>query len=273
MNSINQKGKAALDKNYSVKEDTLKTKNISDRIMGSYLLTFMTACFLIIALSLITQPFSAEAKGRFSPPISPNEIIELMTERLDLTEEQVAAIQPIIEEKIQRRNEIRSKAGADRSVIRTEIQKLRWDTEIRLNEILTDEQVEKYLELKQEHREKMHRGKFRGGKMRGGFNKTPEQVMERLRARLALTEEQEVAIKPIIKESIKKRREVFDKYKDEGLEARESMRNEMQTIGDETHAQLSTVLTDEQMEKLITIKEEKRARMDRRMNRPGPRGF
>jgi len=157
--------------------------------------------------------------------------------------------------------------------MRTEMQKLRWDTEIKMNEILTEEQVEKYLELRQDQRDRMSKGKFRGGKMHGAYNKTPEQVIERLSGRLNLTEEQAVEITPIIQESIEKKRLIFDKYGAERQNTRQAMRAEMQTVGDETEAELSTLLTDEQMEDLRTFRDQKRARMDKRMNRTDAMGF
>jgi hypothetical protein len=201
-----------------------------------------------------------------------------MKERLSLTEEQSAAIQPIIEEKVNRMNEIRENAGTDRQGMRTEMQKLRWDTQVKLNEILTDEQVDKYLQLRQEQRKQMQRGKFRGGKMRGdwmnrGQKRTPEQIMERLGARLDLTEEQAAALAPIIRESVEKRRAVLNKYRDQGRNVRQSMRDEMRSIGDETHDQMAAILTKEQIKDLDSIREERRARMDKRMDRPGTMGY
>jgi Spy/CpxP family protein refolding chaperone len=268
----NQDRKAAPDKNHLTKEDTMKTVKTAKRISRGPIYLTLAAGF-IIALGLITQPLMAKNKGRFGPPRSPDEIVQTMTDRLDLTSEQVEAIRPIIEEKALKMSEIRDRSGTDRRAVRTEMQKLRWNTEMKLGEILTEEQVDKYIELRQEQREKMHRGKFRREKMGGGFNKTPEQVIERLSARLDLTEEQAVEIEPIIKESIEKKRQIFDKYSEQGIQVRESMRNEMQSIGDETHDRLSTVLTNEQMEELLIIKEEKRARMEERRNSPRSRGF
>jgi hypothetical protein len=87
--------------------------------------------------------------------------------------------------------------------------------------------------------------------------------------RLNLTEDQATDVEPIIEDSLENKREVFEKYSSQGQSARQDMRDEMQAIGDETEAQLATILTDEQMETLRTIREEKRARMETRMNRSG----
>ena len=101
-----------------------------------------------------------------------------------------------------------------------------------------------------------------GRKMRGQYSKTPAQKIERLSTLLNLTGEQKIQIEPIIKESMAKKQLV-----------RQSMRDEMQAIGDETHEQLSTILTSEQMEELHAIQEERGARKDRRMDRPGRKGY
>ena len=269
MNRNNQIKDSAEDKNYLKKEDRMKTLlNIKSGISRNSLYITMAAGLFITALALIAQPFSADARGRFGFQKSPDQIMERLTDRLDLTEEQAEAIRPLIEEKVMKMNAIRDKNGTDRWTVRTEMQKLRWDTEIKLNEILTDDQIEKYLELRQENR-----GKFRSSRMGRGFNKTPEQVIARLTERLDLTEEQAAEIEPIIKESLDKKREIFDKYGENRREVRQAMRNEMQAIGDETHEQLSTILTDEQIEDLNTLKEERRARIDKWTDRHRPRGY
>jgi Spy/CpxP family protein refolding chaperone len=273
MNSTNKKGKEAADKIHFRKENAMKTRTIKKRNISVATAILLAAGLLIILTGIFPRPLMAKARGWFGPPRSADEIVQILTDRLDLTEEQVKAIRPIVTEKKQKISEIRNEIGTDRRAGRAEIRKLRWDTEMKLGEILTAEQIDRYLELKQEQREKKYRGTFRGAKMGGGLNKTPEQVIERLRSRLDLTDEQAVDIGPIIQESMEKKRAIFDRYRDENIKARESIRNEMQNIGDETHAQLSTILTDEQMEELNAIQEEKRARMDKRFNRSGPMGF
>jgi Spy/CpxP family protein refolding chaperone len=270
MNRNNQIKAAPHDKNHLRKEDIMETKlNIKNLITSKSLYITLTAGLFIIALALVIHPFTVEARGGFGFQKSPEQIVERLTDRLDLTEEQVEAVRPIIEDKVLKMNEIREKSGTDKREARTEMQKLWWDTEIKLNEILTDEQIEKYLELRQENRGKFYRGKFRGNRMGKGFNRTPEQVITRLTDRLDLTEEQAAQIEPIIKESLERKREVFDKYGDKRQEVRQAMRDEMQAIGDETHKQFSNILTDEQIEDLRILKEERRARMDKWMGRPG----
>ncbi len=251
------------DKKNETKEVTMKADNIKKKRATRYaVFTVLAAGFIIIAFGLIAQPIMAKGRGWYGPGRSADEIVQTLTDRLDLTAEQIEAVRPIIEEKTELMKEIRDEKGAYRKQTRSEMHKLMMNTDIQLGRILTDDQVDKYLELKLEQREQMQRGKFRGGKMRGQFSKTPEQKIERLSTILDLTEEQTEQIEPIIKESMEKRQEV-----------RQAMRDEMHAIGDETHGQLSTILTDDQIEKLNSIKEERRARMDSRMDRSGRMGF
>lgn len=270
MKKKNHKNEAAEDSNHFKKEDTMKTaRNIKKRTTGNSLCIALAAGLFIIAAALVTQPFSAEARGRSGFRNSPEQIVERLTNRLDLTEDQVKAIRPLIENKVLKMNEIREKSGKDRWTARTEIQKLRWDTEIRLNEILNDDQIAKYLELRQEHRGKFLRDKSSGKRMSRGFNRTPEQVIARLTERLGLTEQQAAEIEPVIKDSIQKKKEVFDKYGEKRWEVRQAMRDEMQAIGDDTHKQLSNILTDEQIDDFRTLMEERPAHMNKFMGRRG----
>jgi Spy/CpxP family protein refolding chaperone len=270
MNTNNQKRDASPDANHLIKEDIMnKTRKIrKGREMYAFFAT-LAVVVLIAAFGLMAQPMLAEAKGRFGPPKSADEIMQTLTERLDLTPEQAEAVRPLIEDKINVHKEIREKKDTDRKARRAEMRKLRWNTEIRLSEILTDEQVDKYLELKQEQRKEFKRGRHGGGWMKKGMHKDPEQVIERLRTRLDLTEEQAVQAGPIIKESIDKRRAVFEKYREQGLKVKQAMRSEMQVIGDVTHAELATILSDEQIEELNAMKEEKRARIEKWTDRSG----
>jgi len=268
MTTQKQKKEVSPDANNIRREETMyKTAKTGKGIYVFF--AALAAVAFIAALGLIAQPMTAEAKGRFGPPRSADEIMQTLTERLDLTPEQAEAVRPIIEEKVKTRDEIRGRTDTDRKDHRAEMRKLRWNTEIRLSEILTDEQIDEYLELRQEQRKEFRRGRHHGGWMKKGMHKTPDQVIERLRSRLALTEKQAVQAGPIIKESIEKRRAVFEKYAEQGLKVRQAMRSEMQAIGDATHAELATILSDEQREEFNTMKEEKRARMDKWMGRPG----
>ena len=167
-----KKNKTCLQKEEAMKKNTIN-KNCCRR--AKYVL--LAAGLFIIITGLVAQPLMAKSRGWSGPRYSPDEIIQTLTERLDLTAEQVNVIRPIIEEKHRNMMDMRSRLGEDRRAARTERMKLKWETEMQLGAILTDEQVDKYLLLKQERREERHRGKFRDGRMGKGLNKSPEEMV------------------------------------------------------------------------------------------------
>jgi hypothetical protein len=273
MNENNQQQDASPDINHLKKEYTMNGAGERRNQKAGYAFVASLAAIILITVSgLIAQPMFAEAKGRFGRSLSADEIVKTLTERLDLTPEQVESVRPAIEENVVKRNEIWGRTGAERKTRRVEMRKLRWNTENRLGQILTDEQVDKYLEFKQEQRKEFRHGRHRGGWMKKGMRKTPERILERLSARLDLTDEQAARAGPVIKESIEKKRALFEKYREQDVKIRQAMRDEMQSINDATRAELATILSDKQMEKYNTIKEEKRKRVDQWMGRHGARG-
>lgn len=151
------------NKNHLRKENSMKTIKNKCLIRNKQFLVMSAVGFFIIALSLVLQPILAEARGRFGPQRSPDEIVQVLTERLDLTDEQVEAIRPIIEEKYQKHNEMRTKREADRRVFRAEMQAIGDETHDQLSTVLTDEQIEELNALQEERRDRMgKRRNYRG---------------------------------------------------------------------------------------------------------------
>jgi len=263
-----------MNRNNQKKEETMQKNNHPERhFMNRLFLVLIMTGGLIFTAVFTLQPFYAEAGGRYRTEISPDRIMERMKERLDLSAEQEATIRPIIEEKVKKFQELKEKGGADRQTIRTEMQKLRWSTEMKLGEILTDEQRGKYLELRQERHKWMHRGKRHVMGMRGDGKRSPENMVSRLRDRLGLNDEQVAKIQPIIKESVEQRREILNNYQEKRHEMRLSMRNEMKALSGKTDDRLSRILTDEQRKKFLALRQERREHMHKHMRLPEAGGY
>jgi Spy/CpxP family protein refolding chaperone len=77
-----------------------------------------------------------------------------------------------------------------------------------------------------------------------------EMVMEHLKERLNLTEEQETQILPILEESMKKRVEMFQKYGGQVRQNVQAIKTEHETMWQETEKQLAEILSEEQMQEL-----------------------
>ncbi len=92
-----------------------KFKNIKSNGKG---LILTIASLLIIATGLIMQPILAEARGRFGQQRTPDDMVQHLIERLDLTPEQTDEIKPIIQESFEKRQEVRDKYSEERNQTR-----------------------------------------------------------------------------------------------------------------------------------------------------------
>ncbi len=105
---------------------------------------------------------------------------------------------------------------------------------------------------------------------RRGGPPDPETRIERMTARLDLTESQAAQMRAIFREQASARREIFDEGR--GPEAREQMLE----LRKRTHERLAEVLTDEQRDRMRQMRQSPRDRRggpDRPMHRrPGARG-
>jgi biopolymer transport protein ExbB/TolQ len=95
----------------------------------------------------------------------------------------------------------------------------------------------------------------------------PEQRLERMMTHLTsvliLNEDQQVKVREILGEQIKKQQEIFEARRSEQKEQRQAMREEMEKWRADTDARMGEVLTDEQVEKYTKYMQD---------NRRGPRG-
>ena len=89
----------------------------------------------------------------------------------------------------------------------------------------------------------------KGGKR--GFQSI-EQQMERLTKELTLTDEQKPKVEAVLKESQKKRQEIFA---DTSMD-RQQMREKMRPIMEEQNKKLKEILTPDQMEKYTKMQDE-----------------
>jgi len=127
------------------------------------------SALLLIGISLI-QPSQAHAKEA-TRDASPDEIMTQLRSRLNLTEAQQTDIRPIIEENLAKRSEILKSDTQDKRAKRTELQKLQWSTDLKLGQILTEDQMKEYQKFREEQRDKsptdQRQGKGRGSRSGG----------------------------------------------------------------------------------------------------------
>jgi Glu-tRNA(Gln) amidotransferase subunit E-like FAD-binding protein len=101
-------------------------------------------------------------------------------------------------------------------------------------------------------------------------NKDPEQTIATIQEQLELTDVQVERIQPIVPEQSEKRRELFKKYRPQGLSA---MREEMQKLRSEMDAQLAEILSDDQIEKYQMLQNQRREQMNQKYRSRDSRSF
>lgn len=126
--------------------------------------------FLLVVIFTATMAF-AGGPGRGTNAPTAGRIISDISSRLDLTDEQVDLVRPVIENRVRKRDEIfrnyRSQGRSGRGAQKTEIAELNFDTEMRLAKVLTTGQMEQYRKMKEEQRAGMRKGG--SGRRRGRF--------------------------------------------------------------------------------------------------------
>ena len=110
----------------------------------------LTAFVALLALGLSATPALAQQGPGGRRMLSPDERLAQLTEQLDLTDEQAAKMKPIIEEQSKKQQELFESAGGDRATMRAEMTKLMEETDKRYAEVLTEDQMNEYREMRQE---------------------------------------------------------------------------------------------------------------------------
>ncbi len=100
-----------------------------------------------------TQTDAQPARGRHQQR-SPEQVVQFMTTKLNLTEDQQKQILPIIADRQQKMRDLRSEGGRRRKKMR-EAKSIMQDSDKKINEILNDQQKQQYAEMKKEMRDRM----------------------------------------------------------------------------------------------------------------------
>ncbi|MEJ2637231.1 MAG: hypothetical protein P8184_18340 [Calditrichia bacterium] len=92
--------------------------------------------------------------------------LETLTERLNLTDEQAAKIEPILASAREQMQELRQNRSGDRQEMRSKMQSIFQERDKKIEEVLSDSQKKEYEKYQQERREQMmNRRGQRGGRM------------------------------------------------------------------------------------------------------------
>ena len=148
---------------------TINFIRLGSKSAGRVLVLLASLLFATVFMFTLSPALTADSSNMTN---SPEEIVQQMKERLRLTDEQVTKIRPVIEESFNKRRDILNNNGQDKKTNRNALQEVRWKTDMKLGQILTEEQMSDYQNLFEEKTEKsqqddMHHGK--GGRSGGGM--------------------------------------------------------------------------------------------------------
>ena len=115
-------------------------------------------------VAIVAAPAEAQ-QGKRQRGMDPEARMEKLKESLELTDEQVVALEPIFAAHDQKRRELFESRSAERQAMREQMNALRLEMDEDIGEILTEEQMKTYVEQREEMRQRF-RQEGRGG--RGG---------------------------------------------------------------------------------------------------------
>jgi Spy/CpxP family protein refolding chaperone len=115
-------------------------------------------------VAIVAAPAEAQ-QGKRQRGMDPEARMEKLKESLELTDEQIAALEPIFAAHDQKRRELFESRSAERQAMREQMNALRLEMDEDIGEILTEEQMKTYVEQREEMRQRF-RQEGRGG--RGG---------------------------------------------------------------------------------------------------------
>lgn len=114
----------------------------------------------------LTLVLASVAPAQDQPPrqrgMDPAQRMERLKERLQLTEEQAAELEPIFAEHDRRRQDLFERQRAERQAMREQMEALRLEMDEEIARVLTEEQMREYSELREEMMRKFRQGRHGG---------------------------------------------------------------------------------------------------------------
>ncbi len=115
-----------------------------------------------LALVAIVEAPAEAQQGKRQRGMDPEARMEKLKESLELTDEQIAALEPIFAAHDQKRRELFESRSAERQAMREQMEGLRLEMDEELAQVLTEEQKKTFVEQRAEMRQRF-RQEGRGG--------------------------------------------------------------------------------------------------------------
>ena len=128
------------------------------------LLTIFLAFLLILSGCNRNQDRPGFGQGQnFDPKVFAEQRAERVGEALELSEEQIAKLTELYLKYGEKQRELRQESGGDRETMRAKMQEFNAEQDSEMKEILTEEQWDKWLEVRNSFRQRREGGP-RGGR-------------------------------------------------------------------------------------------------------------
>ena len=182
----------------------------------------------------------------------PAQLLADLKARLNLSQEQIAQVRPIMQEQSQALRELIEKYQGQGFVgmrsLKNELEQLREETNKQLEPILSAEQMRELTAFHEELQAQFH-------------EKLRDRIISGLMQQLGVTQEQADQMLPILRENLQKRRELIEKYQGQGPAGFRSFRKENQELQQQLEQQLGSFLTVEQFQKYRELQQRVQERM------------
>jgi Spy/CpxP family protein refolding chaperone len=114
-------------------------------------------------VAICATPVEAQQQGKRQRGMDAETRMEMLKERLELTDTQVTALEPIFAAHDRKRRELFESRSQERQAMREQMEALRLEMDEELAAVLTDEQMKALAELREETRQRF-RQEGRGGR-------------------------------------------------------------------------------------------------------------
>jgi Spy/CpxP family protein refolding chaperone len=176
--------------------------------------------------------------------------LQELSEKLNLTDEQKAAIEPILATEANEIKAVHQDSSLSDEQKQAKVKEIRDNSREKINALLTPEQQKTFAEMKGEA----------GGRMREAFHNRLAMIAEKLN----LTDEQKAAIKPILATEVN---DITAVMQDNSL-SKEQKQTKISGIREASDTKINALLTPEQQAKWAKLKENAKQERNKK-NAPG----
>lgn len=214
----------------------------------------------ILTAALFSLGFGSQALawgGKHHKGQNVDKRVEKMTEHLDLTDTQADEVRTILEAKRASFKALKADESLDRDAKRSQMHALKKSTHNQLATVLNDDQQAKMKAMKKKYKKGKKGKRGKRGKMHRAFS---ERNFDKTAAHLELSEPQQKSIRSILENAKLEREAIVDASDGDRRAARPELKNHRQQV----KSKIEGVLSAEQVEKLQSLKKDKKMRGHKR---------